>query len=327
MNGSVSASTYRHYPSYTRRYIRSLLSLSGQPKKAKHEEEMLRRVVHSPRVMSAINGEILMLEWHQRREGHVLVPEPTLASWVQETKLSRVEGEAWRWPYEFSTISVPTSQRFAGYPVEGALVAWIDSGRQPERFADFMSAHGSQARFEMPNVGGQWLIVAIHNPLDQQPGTDPSILRGAFRPDQITDFINREVIRETEYGARTMEGEESAVLNAVVRWVLSLGMYLSAYPQSLTPGLPAWMKNKHPEGRHGVPMVKVGYDSADRELALAMRSPHSVPPHWRQLRHERYYQGRWAEQPKGTRYVLVSGYEVGADRTTGVDHSGETSST
>lgn len=314
----TQVATYQHYPSFTRRYVRSILHMTGQPKKAKHEAELLRRIAHSRDTMSAINGEVLMLEWFQRRQGHVIVPEPSLALWLQQTKLSRVEGEAWSWPYEFSTISVPTAQRFAGHPVEGVLVAWIDSERQPERFAEFMGAHGCPDLFEMPHVGGQWLIVAIHNPLDKQPKIDPSILRIAFRPDQITDFINREAINETEYGARKLESEETTILNAVLRWVLSLGMYLSAYPEALTSGVPEWMKNKHPDGRHGVAMAKVGYDSADRELHLAMLSPRSVAPHWRQLRDSRFYQGKWAQQPRGSRYVLVSGYEVSGHRTAGV---------
>ncbi|WP_444679109.1 hypothetical protein [Halomonas sp. E19] len=49
-----------------------------------------------------------------------------------------------------------------------------------------------------------------------------------------------------------------------------------------------------------------------------MTAPRSVSPYWRQLRDERFYRGKWADHRRGSRYVLVSGYEVGAAKTVGV---------
>ena len=57
-------------------------------------------------------------------------------------------------------------------------------------------------------------------------------------------------------------------LREVVRYVLSLGMYLSAYPEALSSGVPDWIKNKHPKGKKGVSFVQVGVDRKDRELSL-----------------------------------------------------------
>lgn len=85
------------------------------------------------------------------------------------------------------------------------------------------------------------------------------------------------------------------------------GCTLSAYPEALSSGVMAWMKNKHPEGRKGVPFANIGYDRLDRELKVAMTAPYSVSPYWRQLRDERFYCGKWTDQPRGSRYVLVSG--------------------
>ena len=50
----------------------------------------------------------------------------------------------------------------------------------------------------------------------------------------------------------------------------------------------------------------------------ALTAPHSVPPYLRQLRDERFYRGKWADHRSSSRYVLVSGYEVGVDKTLGV---------
>jgi hypothetical protein len=160
----MSQSTYRHYPSFTRRYVRSVMKMMDLPKKPKMEAEVFGQMVHDEQVVHSINGEMLMLAWHHGREGRVVVPEPSLSS-----------------------------------------------------------------------------------------------------------------------------------------------------------GVPGWMKNKHPEGQKGVPFLQIGYDREDRELKLAMTAPRTVSPYWRQLRDERFYRGKWADHRRGSRYVLVSGYEVWAGKTMGVE--------
>jgi hypothetical protein len=78
-----------------------------------------------------------------------------------------------------------------------------------------------------------------------------------------------------------------------------------------------WMKNKHPEGKKGVPFAQIGVDREDRELKVAMTAPHSVSTYWRQLRDTRFYRGKWVSHHPVSRYVLVSGYEAGADKRSG----------
>lgn len=194
----------------------------------------------------------------------------------------------------------------------------MDSTTLPGRYEAFLSAHGNPNGVDMRGIGEPWPMVAIHNPLDDKPSENPTMLRGPFKPSQISDFINCEAIEHAGGRAAPLADEEGMVLRDVVRYVLSLGMYLSAYPEALSSGLPGWMKNKHPERKKGVPFTQVGYDREDRELKLAMTAPHSVSPYWRQLRDAHYYRGKWADHRPGSRYVLVSGYEVGAEMAVGV---------
>lgn len=196
--------TYRHYPSFTRRYVRSVMKMLGLPKKPKFEDEIFDGMLHDAEVIHSINGEILMLEWHHGREGRVVVPEPSLSEWLQSVKLSQVQGDAWSWPWEFSTLSVPTGQTFHGHPVDGAFVAWVDSETMPTRYEAFLRAHNNPHGVDMMGLGEPWLIVAIHNPLDTQPSLNPTMLRGAFKPSQITDFINREAIEHASATAATI---------------------------------------------------------------------------------------------------------------------------
>ena len=73
--------SYRHYPSFTRRYVRSVMKMMGLPKKPSIEAEIFGQMVLDEQVVHSINGEVLMLEWHHAREGRVVVPEPFLSNW------------------------------------------------------------------------------------------------------------------------------------------------------------------------------------------------------------------------------------------------------
>ncbi|MDR5907518.1 hypothetical protein [Franzmannia qiaohouensis] len=87
--------TYRHYPSFTRRYVRSVMKMMGLPKKPSIEAEIFGQMVLGEQVVHSINGEMLMLEWHHSREGRLVVPEPSLSGWLQTVQLSKVQGDAW----------------------------------------------------------------------------------------------------------------------------------------------------------------------------------------------------------------------------------------
>jgi len=73
--------SYRHYPSFTRRYVRSVMKMMGLPKKPSIEAELFGQMVLDERVAHSINGEVLMLEGHHGCEGSVLMPESSLSNW------------------------------------------------------------------------------------------------------------------------------------------------------------------------------------------------------------------------------------------------------
>ncbi|MDZ7854195.1 MAG: hypothetical protein U5L98_16560 [Halomonas sp.] len=107
----MSQSTYHHYPSFTRRYVRSVLKYMGLPKKPKVEAELFGEILQDQEVALSINGEISMLEWHHGREGRVVVPEPTLSTWLQTVQLSKVQGDAWDCKYRRRNAPVRSRSR------------------------------------------------------------------------------------------------------------------------------------------------------------------------------------------------------------------------
>lgn len=78
--------------------------------------------------------------------------------------------------------------------MDDALISWVVSTTRLSRYEAFLGAHGNLNGVDMHGIGELWLMVAIHNPLDARPSVSPTMLRGAFSPEQISDFISREAI-------------------------------------------------------------------------------------------------------------------------------------
>lgn len=249
--------TYRHYPSFTKRYVRFNRKQHGLPKSPAIEREIFRHILNDRDIMGTINGEMLMLEWNHTRSGKTLVPEPLTSERFKSADVSRVQGDAWSWPLAFSTVSLPAHQRFCGHKVEGIFVAWFDTSRLDSLNDKFLRFHHSEEWFEKTNGREHRLVVAIPNPLETQPSRNPTFLRSAFTPAEITEFVNSNILVPMDSQAAPLEKEEARVLRSVVRYVIAMGVYLSAYPETLTPGVPRWLKNKPPSAEPRAPMIHV----------------------------------------------------------------------
>lgn len=90
--------------------------------------------------------------------------------------------DAWSRPWEFITLSFPTSQTLHGHPMDFAVVAWVDSTTLLIRCEAFLYAHDNPHGVDMVGLGDPRLVVVVHNPLDTRPNLTPTILRGAFKP-------------------------------------------------------------------------------------------------------------------------------------------------
>ncbi|CAM4112624.1 hypothetical protein VRRI112168_14885 [Vreelandella rituensis] len=317
--------TYQHYPLFTKATIKAHRRLPNN----RRVTNTIQFLCQQNGFLSSVDGQTVILE-HQLPKGHVIVPEPELSHQLARIKLSSVKGDAWTWPFPTSTISLPTTQRFAGQPAKGLMVAWENGDTFERRFApEFLAAHGSPVEPMPSGSTEQFLFIACPGEPEQQSGFKmPVVLLMTFNVEQITDFINTEAIedrlfvRGTKFPAGiAMNPAERDFMREVTRYVLSMGMYFSAFPDAITPGVPEYMKNKHPATRNK--NARAGFvrltAHADATLTAAMTAPRRVSAHWRQLRDDRYYQGRYAHQPRGSRYVLVSEYATGADRTLGVE--------
>lgn len=316
--------TYNHYPLFTDRVVKAQRRINNLPKK--QAAGVMKLMLDNPEFVNSLDALVMAME-HQlvQRGGRFVIPDAQLSERLSNIKLSSVTGEAWSWPYEFSIVSVPTRQRFAGKACEGIFVGWTNREDMETRyFPELLKAHRSSNHVWAAGSQGRLLeIIVPGEPDPRLPGGFPSVLRLSLSPDDIIKFINDEALERpsnTSFIMAEMNEEEASVMKAVTRYVLSLGMYISAYPDAVSSGVPDYMGNKHPGTQKVVRprFVAIGQDR-DQGLQDALSAPRHVPSHWRQLRHDKYYQGERKHQPRGTRYVLVSGYATGRDRVTGVE--------
>lgn len=315
--------TYTHYTSFTRALLKSaekVSRLAGNPSNSFNSREYLLKMLTSPEFDGSIDLECIALEHaFERNAGKILLPEPELVETLTNIRLSPVEGLAWNWPYKYSMISLPSKLKFAGVKAEGIMVSWLDASEVASGvYIELYKHHGIKGKVLNPkNLSGRVLVVTMRGESDN---IMPSMIRYAFTEAELTRYINDQAMKDAsrinEQSIRPISEGEKSVFAEAMRLVLAMGFYLSAYPDALTAGVPEYVGTKLPKHHVGT-NVAVGLRSTKDFRVVT--SPYGVDPHWRQLRDERYYRGDNAHLPRGSRYTLVSGYEVHGERATGVE--------
>ena len=323
----MSKTAYTHYQPFTKGILKGLersWKLAGNRPKDFDPDGAIRDMLHSPRFSGSIDMEIMALEYaFQHHEGRVLIPHADLCHTLYNTKMTPVTGESWHWPFTHSTVSVPTSLKFASRKAEALMVTWIDSSEIAQRvYPEFLKHWRVDLPLNADRLSqGKLLLIAFRG--DPEP-IMPSMMRYGFTVDELTTFINEQAVKDatTATGAlrQGSEAEREAAMEAV-RFVISLGFYMASYPGTLVDGVPDYVGTKLPKDMKGRENAAVGMFRS-HELNTSL-TPYSVAPFWRQLRHEKYYQGDYMHLPRGARYTLVSGYDVNKDRAVAVEKAPE----
>lgn len=322
---------YTHYRSFTKAFIKGaekVWTLNGHRAKDFDPDRLLEQMLTTQEYTGSIDRECLALELaFERNKGRVLMPEPTLCEALKRIKLTPVEGDAWQWPFQYSMISIPAKLKFGGVKAEGLSVSWIDASELANPvYSDLYEHWGVDDSHFAEHFGqGKRLIVTMAGDPD---GQMPTMIRYGFTTAELTEFINSQAVKDASFQNRKIrqgsEKEQAAAVEAV-RFVIALGFYLASYPGSLTQGIPAYVGTKLPPTVAGKGATPVGLKST-KDFNL-VTSPHVVNPHWRQLRDQRFYRGDYKNLVPGSRYTLVSGYEVNADRAAGVQVESSKNST
>lgn len=229
-------------------------------------------------------------------------------------------------PHESFLLAVPRGLELAGRNIDfGILVTWHRHADRPLRvFQPLFNAIGAtsaQVKVGDDDVGiADEHTLHISYPVFHDNG-DIAFIRSTI-PQSLMPAVLR---AETGAEFREALGAYAAVRAAhhfplderdfelqflVFRMVVALGVYASAFPDSLRPGFPG----AEPKflGPKGLPKIKsVSLRPAHEAHAGGPRAPGFRRWHIRQLVDERYYRGEHAALPRGSRWVPVREAVVG----------------
>ncbi|MDW7745647.1 hypothetical protein [Halomonas sp.] len=240
----MSTFTYHHYSPFNKKYLRVAKKQLGFPKKAPVEREVMSLILDDPQILYSINSEIFMLEWFHEKTGHVIIPSPSVSVRVSNFEAAPSLKGAWRWPVEFTTVSLPHGLTFGGHQVEGILVGWLKSSDIAD-YKNELLRHHNVEKWSEPLEDRDWrLIVAIPNPVEENPVHHPTMLLTSLTSSEINYFMESDVLAPLEGWADPLEDEEYVILRAAAKYVISMGTYMTSHPDAIKMEKPKWLKNR-----------------------------------------------------------------------------------
>ena len=246
--------------------------------------------------------EPLAMEDRAYKTGHHVALGSELIDWLMRMKVdSAIKSGGWHLPYKAARIGVEQ-----GSAAEPALVSWLQvhelkAALSPTTWAD-------ARRYS----DDDWLLyVGIHGVEDD--GRTPAMVRALLDTRQVAEVFNENWSNASGDTVAPVNQDEASRLRRAVHLTVALGIYLSI------DGIESERVPKTREKKVAPPPR----DRSNRYRLTVLTKPpvsgdrtaHAVRPHVRQLQDDRYYKGEWANWPRGTRYVLVSGHIRSADST------------
>ena len=248
--------------------------------------------------------EPLAMEDRAYKTGHHIALGSELIDWLMQMKVDNaIQSGGWHLPYKAARIGV--EQDSAAEPM---LVAWLQVHEVKKALSPLGFADADQYSDD------DWLLyVGIHGV--EPDGETPTMVRALLDTQQIAEFFNGYSPKDSGGPNASVGQQEGERLRRAVQLTVALGIYLSI--DGIEPERVPKPREKKvappPRDRSNNYQLTV---LTKRPLSGGDRAAHVVRPHVRRLQDDRYYQGKWRNWPKGTRYVLVSSHIRGADAAT-----------
>jgi hypothetical protein len=215
-----------------------------------------------------------------------------------------LEGASWHFPYRALRLGMEQ-----GTDIPPCAVMFATKREMDAAFST-VGMH-----IEMPNLSDQEpLLLVVTKSTDSQHPELPGALTALHTLHEIKEMLNGTFKMGSDERRSHLDDAETATMQRVIRLVVSLGLYLS-----LDDAEPISMPRKTKWAPKIVRTSKSGARVRLSMLPPATRSDVGVTEqlvreHLRQLKAERYYHGKWAAWPPGSRYCLVKSHIRGAGR-------------
>lgn len=320
---SKSYRTYTPLIQTTLKNMRRHHVLTKKQKKLSDEEILGQTIFQLPEMRQTLDFLIMAEEhfWGLKKRPSIFIESAQVAQRLYEATYDAKWMEGIQMPFESFIVSIPKDFKVNDTIIPGCLVTWMRFCDLDERALRPMCLKAGIPAPDEVSVPEEYresmtIHISYQDPYDQRRYTYARIVIPCELFGSILASKDRHEFRERagDYKEASIKGliRSSEVDLTIQFTLLKLVLAMAVFNQAteakhLTPGLPG--------GQIQVDGVVRNLKPSHQTLGMPpLKAPSSKGPvedhyrsfHFRQLRHERYYQGEYADWRPGTRWTFVS---------------------
>lgn len=250
-------------------------------------------------VAADISTPVVFLEQEWLESPVCMVPESHKL--IESLARTNFEGQmsALNPRHRFFSIAIPKQHRFNGERIEGLFVSYRTHNEQARIVDNFATKYNLPMEMQRTTKTDPQLCITYKDPNGAGRvvlNLDVWQLAWVLEADNIDQYsaLTRHRSEEVFYASNLSE-HEATVQFDVLRFVLAFIVYMSAHEDCVLS-----VHDQTMEGSDkGTPRLRL-------ETVKSYRVVSGISPHYRNLRHERFYQGEWSSWPPGSRWVPVN---------------------
>jgi hypothetical protein len=202
-------------------------------------------------------------------------------------------------PSRVCTIAFPNNCLFNGHKINGCLISKMAKAEGDACVSNMAKQFGVK---NVSSVNGSWEYTADRFTISyRDPYSTGSIVLN-ISSDKLADILNADSYKDyTEKAGQSSLGlalspSEAITQFELMRFILGMLVYVSANEKALS----------------SVESLFVDSTSANKKIKCdvfrvnTIRIRKGIDPHYRQMQHEKFYQGKWENWRRGSRFVPVN---------------------
>jgi hypothetical protein len=276
-------------------------------KKETHWQKNWYECLENNLIQPDIITPIVILESAWLNNPVCLLPESK--ELIQQIQMSNFEGQIdeLKYPYKIFTIAIPKNVQFNGQKIEGLLVTALTATQKNVIAADFSKKFLNDRKLLIgdPSTGNLTGEQVQFNVTYMDPSNnkayittniDGSMLSSVMNSKTIEDFSIATTNSDNTTLSDSLNDQEKATQFALLKFVVGFIIYLSAHDKDCVKDIESIKMNGATKGTLPVQVETIRH----------FKSRGNSAPHYRNLRHERFYQGDYEQWKPGTRWIPVN---------------------
>jgi len=202
------------------------------------------------------------------------------------------------------SIALPKQTMFNGQKIQGLFVHYLTPERKDELVEQFNQDFATKTSLEGTGTGGPQLGICYQDPDGVGRivlNLDLWKLEWVLQAEDIDTYHELTGV-DTSVFSYDLSDHERRTQFEILKFVIAFIVYIGAHENSV-----AFMHDIK------LPGSDKGAVPASIHQVHQFRPTGSVRPHYRNLRHERYYRGRWEDWVPGSRWIPVNMHTARVD--------------